>query len=58
MSLICKDVWTQLVKRDNALVLEQYSEKKLVGVSAVPLFIRKCAGFIKGQSIYGHLHCN
>ena len=25
VSLICKDVWTQLVKRDNALVLEQKS---------------------------------
>ena len=42
MSLICTDVWAQLVKRDNALVLEQYSGIKLVGVSGVPLSICGC----------------
>ena len=31
VSLNCKVGWTQVVKRDNALFLEQYSGKKLVG---------------------------
>ena len=31
VSIIRKEVWTPLVKRDNALVLEQYSGKNLWG---------------------------
>ena len=42
VSLIRKDVWTQLVNRDSTLVLEQWSGKKLVGVNGASLSICGC----------------
>ena len=47
--LISKGVWTQLVKRDNAFVLEQYS-----------CWGQWCSidDLVKGQSICGNLHYN
>ena len=42
VSLIRKDVWTQLVNRDSTLVLEQRSGKKLVGVNGASLSICGC----------------
>ena len=52
VSLIRKDVWTPLVKRDNALVLEQYSGKKLVGVSGVYMRVRIVQVLLKGSPFW------
>ena len=60
VSLISKGVWTQLVKRDSALVLDQWSGKELVRVNGASLSICGSGNtdFVEGYSIYGHLHCN
>ena len=61
VSLIRKDVWTQLVNRDSTLVLEQWSGKKACRGQwgfIVYMWVWKHTGFVLGYSIYGHLHCN
>ena len=62
VSLIRKNVWTQLVNRDSTLVLEQWSGKKLVGVNGASLSICGCGNIqvlFKGTPfMHGHLHCN